>query len=139
MKAGREQNLARTIAGDLLRGIAYGVCTAKFSGTELTGRQVQQRDTGTLAIGRDGQRRQKRVLAGTRVRVECGAGCQHPCHLAAHDGLRQLRVFHLLADGDAEATPQQLLQVSFGGMVGHAAHGHGALAVARCEGQLQFA
>ena len=53
--------------------------------------------------------------------------------------LRGLRVLHLVAHRDLEALAQQTLQVAAGGVVRHAAHGHGLRFVARGERQLQLA
>ncbi len=72
-------------------------------------------------------------------RVERGARRKHPRDFAPHDLLGELRIFHLIADGDAVALAQQPCEVAFDGVIRHAAHGQLSFAVARSEGQLQFA
>ena len=55
--------------------------------------------------------------------------------------LASLRIFHLVADGDAVALLNEARDVAFGGVVGHAAHGDGRalFLVARGERDFQLA
>src|SRR5580658_8301732 len=78
------------------------------------------------------------VLGLIESGVEGGAGSQDSGDFAANYLLGELGVFHLFADGDAEAFAQQALQVSLSRVVGDAAHGDGAFAVTGGEGDLQL-
>src|SRR5262249_27479003 len=71
--------------------------------------------------------------------VERGAGREDAGDFAADDFFGELWVFHLFADGDAEAFAEEAGEVGFDGVVGDAAHGDLALAVACGEGELELA
>ena len=91
---------------------------------------------------RAGHRGQVVVLARAyQVGVHGGTRCHHARDLALHQGLHELGVFHLVADGHAVALLDQARDVTFGGMVGHAAHGDGGalFLVARGEGDFKLA
>ena len=69
------------------------------------------------------------------------AGSDDAHDLAAHQLLAGAGLFHLVADGDLEAGAQQPRDVGLRGVKGDAAHGHGlaSFAIARGQGDLQFA
>ena len=72
--------------------------------------------------------------------LELRAGRDDPDHLALDDALGRARVLHLLAQGHAEALPDEARDVGGGRVVGHSAHRDGvAVAVlgARGEGDLE--
>jgi len=71
--------------------------------------------------------------------VDGRAGGQDAGDFTADYFLRQLGIFHLFADRDAEAFAQQALQIPFGCVIRHAAHRDGAFTVAGGEGDLQLA
>ena len=85
------------------------------------------------------QRRQKIVLLLPQRRIERRSRRQHPRHLAPHNLLGELRVLHLIAEGDPVSLPQQPRQVLLDGVIGHAAHRHLAFPIARRQRQLQLA
>ncbi len=66
---------------------------------------------------------------------------EHARDLALHQLLGEPRVFHLLADGDLEALANELGNVVFRRVIGHAAHGNGdaLFLVARGQRDLQLA
>ncbi len=82
---------------------------------------------------------QKIVLFLAECGVERGARGKDAGDFAAHDLFGELGIFHLVADGDAVALAQEAREVGFDGVVGDAAHGLVAFAVAGREGELQFA
>ena len=71
--------------------------------------------------------------------VESGAGGEDAGDFAADDFFGELGVFHLVADGDAVAFAEKAIEVVFSGVVGDAAHGELAFAVAGGEGELELA
>ena len=86
------------------------------------------------AASRLAPRASKQAVLGER------AGRDHARHLAVHDRLRppllgRLWVFHLLADGDAEARADQLGEVGVGRVHRHAGHGDGLALVLAAVGQ----
>ncbi|KAF5032626.1 hypothetical protein DSECCO2_615280 [anaerobic digester metagenome] len=88
------------------------------------------------------QRAQIIVALGVEVGVlHHRAGGQHAGDGALDQPLGLARVFYLVAQGHLEALFQQLGDVPFHRMVGHAAHGHAqvGVGVAAGEGDLQFA
>ncbi len=112
----------------------------EFGDAELAGGDIHVRQAGAAIHAR--HRGQIIILARThQVRVHGRAGRDHARDLALHQLLGELRVFHLVADGDAVAPLHQARDVALGGMVGHAAHGNGRafFLVARGEGDLEFA
>ena len=79
------------------------------------------------------------VLGLIEVVVEGGSGGQDAGYFTTDDFFGEFGVLHLFADGDAEAFAQEALQVTVGGVIGNAAHGNGAFAVAGGEGDLELA
>jgi len=109
----------------------------ELGGAKVSGGEIEQGDGG--GVGGDVERAEEVVLLLAEGGVKRGAGGEDAGDLAADDLFGELGVFHLLTDGDAEAFAQESLEVALGGVVGDAAHGHGALAVAGGEGDLQLA
>ena len=73
--------------------------------------------------GRDVERGEIVVALRALRGIERSAGREDTGDFAAHDLLRELGVFHLLADGDAVALLQQAADVALYGVVGDAAMG----------------
>jgi len=114
-----------------------GCGAVEFGGAEFSGGEVEQGDCRCWAVFVEGG--EEVVLFLAECGVECRAGGEDACDFATDDLLGELGVFHLFADGDAETFAQQALQIPFGCVVGDAAHGDGAFAVAGGEGDLQLA
>ena len=68
-----------------------------------------------------------RKLFSSELRPESAAvpGRKNASDFAADDLLRNFGIFHLLADGDLESLADQLGDVAFGCVIGHATHGDG--------------
>ena len=88
---------------------------------ESAGGKLGPSQAGRLA---DDNRRQIIALARVQQRVVGErAGADDPRHLAPHEPLGLLRVFRLIADGDAQAGGDELAEIAFKLMVGEAGHG----------------
>ncbi len=100
---------------------------------------VERSSRASAATG-TGQVERRQVVVSLRSQgwVDGGAGGEHPGYLAADDFLGELGVLHLFADGDPVALAQQPGEVVVGGVVGHSAHGHGALFIPCGQGDLQL-
>ena len=109
----------------------------EFGGAKVSGGEVEEGDARGGVREVDGG--EVVGLLGGEGWIERSAGSEDAGDFAAHDFLRQLRVFHLVADGDAIAETEEARDVVFRGVVGDAAHGHAAFFVARGEGELQLA
>ena len=81
------------------------------------------------------------VFLGAERRIGGRPGRDYARDLAPHQFLCQPRILHLLANGDLESFANQLGNVVFRGVIGHAAHGDGDafFLVARSQRDLQFA
>src|SRR5271168_4560736 len=84
-------------------------------------------------------RGQEVVLLGAQACIDCCPWCKNAGHLPADDLFGELRILHLIADGDPVAFAKQLREISFGGVVWYAAHWNCALLVPRRELDLEFA
>ena len=87
------------------------------------------------------QRRQIVIFARLQnLRVDRRSGRHHAGDFALHQLLGEARVLHLVADGHPKAAPDELGDITLGGMIGNAAHrdGHALLLVAGGQGDLQL-
>ena len=124
-----------------------GVGAGKFSGAKLASGEVKggeanyPRADGSITAGHACDGGEKIVFIGTEGRIGGGSGSQDASDFATDDLLRDFRVFHLLADGDLEPLANQLGDVAFGGVIGHATHGDGDpfFLIARGQRDLKFA
>ena len=75
------------------------------------------------------------------MQIHGRAGGDDAHHLAAHEFFARRGLLHLIADSDFVTGAQESGYVVFRGVIRDAAHGHRliALAIARREGDLQFA
>ncbi len=80
--------------------------------------------------------REEVVLLLAESGIESGSRGEDAGHLTAHELLGELRVFHLIAKGDAVALAEQAGDVAVNRVVGDAAHRHLALPVAGGQCQL---
>ena len=95
---------------------------------------------GTIPLTGDGG--EVVILVRTQSEgVRGGAGSDDAGDLAPDQFLGGGGIFHLVADGHAVALLDQARDVTFGGVVGHAAHGDGRafFLVARGEGDFELA
>ena len=86
-------------------------------------------------------RREKIIFARIEHRNVGGrAGRDDADHFAAHDFLARSGLLHLVADGDLETRADQARNVTFRGVVRHAAHRNGLalFPVARGQRNLKF-
>ncbi len=115
------------------------VFALELGGAKFAGGKVEGGEAHALAGLRD--RGEKIVFLGTQRRICRRARRDYPSHFPPHQFLGQARILHLLADRDLESLADQLGDVAFGRVMGHAAHGDGDafFLVARGEGDLQFA
>src|SRR6185437_197213 len=125
---GGEDELAGSEAHQLVNALGGRSGAGEYGGAEIGGGEVKPGEAGGISGAMNGG--QVVGLLGGEGGIESGPGGEDPRHFAANDLLRQLRVFHLIADGDAEAFAQQAGDVALGRVVGYAAHGHTALFVA---------
>ncbi len=72
-----------------------------------------------------GERGEEIILLRSHLRVDGGAGGEHPRDLAPHQLGRQLWIFHLVANRHLVALADELGNIALGGVVGNAAHGNG--------------
>ena len=134
------EHLARAHASEFLletraRFGARELCSPKVAG----GKIGEGEPNGPVALRRRGQ-----IIVLARLehlRVDSGAGRDHARHIPLHEVLRPSRVFHLVADGHAEALADQLGDISFRRMKRHAAHrdGDAFFLIARSQRDLQLA
>ena len=112
----------REFVAEQLRGVGSAV----FSGGELAGGQIEQRDAEEwrLAGVRDGRHghEKRRFACVENVGVRQRAGRHDADDLAFDEALRLPRILDLIADGDAEALLHEPRDVGVDGVVGHAAH-----------------
>ena len=111
--------------------------TGKFCGAKIAGREVEKGESGSVVGEVDGS--EVVALLGGEGWIEGGAGSEDASDFAADDFFGELRILHLVADGDAVALAQEAGDVVFGSVVGDAAHGDVALFVAGGEGELELA
>ncbi len=139
--AGGKEEFAGGGFDDFVDGLLAGGWAGKLGGAEFAGGDVEQGDCADGLFGGAGfeERGEKVVLLLAEGVVEGGAGGEDAGDFAADDLLGELGVLHLVADGNAVALAQELGQVAIDGVVGDAAHGLRALAIARRQGELQFA
>ena len=89
---------------------------------ELAGGTIQGRD----AVVMRPQANRDRIVGAAAVEVGIlhhGAGGQHPDHLSPHQAAGGAGRLDLVAEGDLDAGLEQLPDVAFEGVVGHAGHG----------------
>ena len=157
----RQQNFAGPGHEDFVHGLLARGGAGEFRSAKLAGGNVEQGDraqvgsvfrpqslpgwmnigTGVILRRHAGFeiRRQEVVPLLVQARIEGRARRKDPCHFPFYQLLGEPGVLHLVADGDPVALAQQPREVGFDGMVGNAAHGLGALAVARRQRELQLA
>jgi hypothetical protein len=112
----------------------------KFRRAEVPGGKIRKRHADDATPFEGGG--QVVVLARLQnLRVDGRARRHHAGHFTLHQLLGQARIFHLIADRDAVAAPDELGNVTFGGVVGHPAHGYGhpLFLVAGGQRDLEFA
>ena len=109
----------------------------EFCGTEIAGGKVEEGESGGAVGEVDGG--EVVVLIGGEGGIEGGTGREDAGDLTADDFLRELRVLHLVADGDAIALAEEAGDVVLRSVIRDAAHGDAALFVAGGEGDLQLA
>ena len=139
-----EEQLGRLLASQFIEAERGGGFAGELGGAEFAGGEIEQGEAGARLLasalrGRVVDGGEVVVALGALRGIERGAGREDAGDFAADDLLGELGVLHLLADGDAVALMQQAGDVGFDGVVGNAAHGHLAFAVARGEGDLQLA
>ena len=100
----------------------------KGGAAELTGREFAEGDAGAVPGEKDGADVVAAVL-GEHGAVRNGAGGDDADDIALHQALGQGRVLQLLADGDLVALGDELGNVSFGAVIGDAAHGRALFGV----------
>ena len=127
------QDLARLEARQLVDHVAE----RQLRGGELAGGDVEVREAGRTALG---QQRHEivRCLGLELLVVDDGAGRDDADHLTLDDALGELGILDLIGDRDLEAARDQLGQVVFGGVMGHAAHGHRVLFALVAAGERQI-
>ncbi len=126
---GAEGAVRRGSARPLFQGVGFGVEAGLRIGGRLFGMAGRDFKIGSQEI----------VLFLAECGVERGARRKDARDFAAHDLFGELGIFHLVADGDAVALAQEAREVAFDGVVGDAAHGLVAFAVAGREGELELA
>jgi hypothetical protein len=133
--AAPDHELARPRGAQLVAHPLPAAGARALRGEELAGGGVEPGHAH--AVGPRGQGGHERGLAGVEGGgVELRARRDDAHHLAAHHPFGGLRVFHLLAHGDAETLLHEPADVGRGGMVGHAAHGNrGTVLVLRARGE----
>ena len=142
---GGQEDLARVQSRELVYSQSQCVGAGPLRGAKLSGREIEKcqgRDRNRAfrcGVPSEVQGGEEVVFAGVERAVRDGARAEDTRDLAAHDLPGLLRIFHLLADGDAVAGAQQARDVCFGGVVRDAAHRHGTFAIARGEGDAEFA
>ena len=101
----RKKDFVRPGHQDCVYRLCLGIRAGKLGGAELAGGDVEQcYGVDGLALGGGFEEGGEEVVLLLRERgIERGAGGEDAGHFAADDFLRQLGVFHLVADGDAEA------------------------------------
>ena len=119
------------------RGLTGKPGTGEFCRAEIAGGEVEEGESGGVVGEVDGG--EVVALLGGEGGIEGGAGREDPGDFAADDFFCELRVFHLVADGDAITLAEQAGDVVLRGVVRDAAHGDVALFVASGEGDLQLA
>ena len=133
------KNFLRAQLLDLFLNSFGGVLALELGGAKFAGGKVERGESHALAVLRD--RREKIVFFRTQRGICRRARRDHSRHFPPHQLLGHARIFHLLADRDLESLANQLGDVSFGGVMGYAAHGNGDtfFLVAGGERDLQFA
>ena len=111
----------------------------EFRGAKFSGGKIERRKADGIFRARHAG--QEVVFLGAELRVSRGARRDHARDFALDQLLGDSRVLHLLADGDLESFADELGDVVFGRVVGHAAHGDGDafFLVARGQRDLQLA
>ncbi len=134
-----EEHFARSQDQQFLANAAVGVIALELGGAKFASREIERRESHSIARARHAA--QEVVLLGAEMRVGSGARREHPRDLALHQLLGDSRVLHLLADGDLESFANELGDVILSRVVGDTAHGYrnALLLVARGQRDLQFA
>ncbi len=114
-----------------------GAGSGEFRRAEIAGGEVEEGESGGVVGEVHGG--EIVALLGGEGGIEGGAGREDASDFAADDFLRELRVLHLVADGDAITLAEETGDVVFGGVPGDAAHGDVTLFVAGGEGDLELA
>ncbi len=140
-RAGRRHDFARLEQRQLVGQRLRAIRAAVFGGREFAGGQVEQRDADDIALaicGRDSH--QKCRFAGVeKIRVGQRAGRDDAHDLALDESLGLLRIFDLIADGDAKAFLHEPCDVGVDGVMGDTAHRNAAaVGVFRARGQCEI-
>ncbi len=127
-RIGRSEEFAGADTAQFISAGGNGVRAGKFSGAEVSGREIEIGKAGGVASGVNGG--EIVVLTGIEGRIDRGAGGEDARDIAADDLFGELWVFELIADGDAEPLAEKARDVTFGGVPGNTAHGDGTFPVA---------
>ena len=137
-----KKNFARLQTMQFVPQLFIGIAAGKFRHRKFSRGDIGIRKSHGSSRRRPRQRRKIIIFLWLEnIQTRRRARRNHAHHFAPHQLFPRAGLLHLIADGNLVTGAQQPRDVSLGGVIGNAAHGHGLplFAISRCQRDLQFA